>query len=188
MAIQPPSVECVNESGKWPNVYPSAASCSSRRGPKTPAWTRASRESASISSTWSRRSRSTEITGRASSAGASSEPEIEEPPPNGITTASARSAACIDRGDLVLAAGPHDDVREPRRARRGAAGSGRAATCRARGSTRSSGSVETYGPRDRLLSAARKLVRQLRIGDVQLVEARPARRSSGGRRRRWRRR
>ena len=35
------------------------------------------------------------------------------PPPNGMTTASASSAARRTRGDLVLAAGAHDDVGQP---------------------------------------------------------------------------
>ena len=95
VAIQPPSVEWVKLSGKWPSVQPRALSCSSSRGPKAPAWTRARRDVSSIASTRSSRAMSTETTGRCSSAGASRLPEMFEPPPNGITTASASSAAAM---------------------------------------------------------------------------------------------
>src|SRR5918994_108373 len=44
VAIQPPSVECVKLSGKWPQVQPWALSWRSSSGPKTPACTRASRD------------------------------------------------------------------------------------------------------------------------------------------------
>ena len=56
------------------------------------------------------RSRSTEITVRASSRGASRLPEMLVPPPNGITTASASSAARSTAVDRGLVARSHDDV------------------------------------------------------------------------------
>ena len=93
VAIQPPSVEWVKLSGKCPTVQPWAFSCSSRCGPKTPACTRARRDSSSISSSRSRRPRSSETIVRSSAAGASRLPEMFVPPPNGMTTASASSAA-----------------------------------------------------------------------------------------------
>ena len=93
VAIQPPRVEWVKLSGKWPSVQPRAFSCSSRWGPNTPGCTRASRARSSSASTRSMRVRSTEITGRVSAAGASRLPEMFVPPPKGITTASASSAA-----------------------------------------------------------------------------------------------
>jgi hypothetical protein len=93
VAIQPPSVECVKLSGKWPAVQPRALSWRSRSGPNTPACTRASREPSSISRTRSIRDMSTETIVRVSCGGASRLPEMFVPPPNGITTASAAIAA-----------------------------------------------------------------------------------------------
>src|SRR5215217_5578719 len=94
VAIQPPSVECAKLSGKWPQVQPSAPSWRSRSGPKTPASTRASCDVASIDSTRLMRLMSTEITGRGSPASGSRLPEMLEPAPNGMTTASWSRAAC----------------------------------------------------------------------------------------------
>ena len=62
-------------------------------GPRVPAWIRASPDSSSMSSTWSSRPRSSEMTGRSSSAGACRLPEMLLPPPNGISTASAATTA-----------------------------------------------------------------------------------------------
>ena len=92
VAIQPPSVEWVKLSGKWPNVQPFALSCSSRRGPSTPAWTRAERATSSISSTRSILRTSTDITVRVSVSGGSRLSEMFVPPPKGITTASCARA------------------------------------------------------------------------------------------------
>ena len=113
VAIQPPSVECVKLSGKWPQVQPWALSWRSRSGPKTPACTRASCEVASTDSTRFRRPMSIEITGRVSSRSASRLPEMLDPPPNGITTASCLEGGPDDRGDLVLAGGADHDVGHP---------------------------------------------------------------------------
>ncbi|MPN34181.1 hypothetical protein SDC9_181674 [bioreactor metagenome] len=89
VAIQPPSVEWVNESGKCPIVQPRRPSCSSICGPSAPAWIRASPDSSSISSTLVIRPRSTETTVRRSAGIGSRAPTMFEPPPNGISTASA---------------------------------------------------------------------------------------------------
>ena len=98
VATQPPRVEWVKESGKWPMVQPRAPSCSSRSGPSVPAWMRASPDSASMSSTLFSRPRSTESTGRDSSGGGSRLPEMLVPPPNGmITTSSAMARSTIAR-------------------------------------------------------------------------------------------
>ena len=113
VAIQPPSVECVKLSGKWPSVQPRALSCSSSRGPKTPVCTRARRDVSSIASTRSRRAMSTETTGRVSPAGASRLPAMFEPPPNGMTHRVGGERGGHDRLDRRLVAGPHDDVGQP---------------------------------------------------------------------------
>ena len=80
-------------SGKCPHVHPAAFSWRSRSGPKTPACTRASCDVASTSSTRFSLAMSTEITGRVSPGSASRLPEMLDPPPNGITTASFSTAA-----------------------------------------------------------------------------------------------
>ena len=54
------------------------------------------------------------MTGRGSPGSGSSEPEIDDPPPNGITTASWVDRRLQDGLDLLLADRAHDDVREPR--------------------------------------------------------------------------
>ncbi len=81
VAIQPPSVDQMNESGKCPRVQPFALSCSSMSGPRTPAWMRASPDCSSISSTLFIRPRSMLTTWRCSSGSASSEATMFDPPP-----------------------------------------------------------------------------------------------------------
>ena len=92
VAIQPPSVECVKLSGKWPIVQPLPASCSSRSGPSAPAWMRASPASESISRTRFMRPMSSEITMRFSVRSGSRLPPMLLPPPNGMITALAATA------------------------------------------------------------------------------------------------
>ena len=153
VATQPPSVECVKLSGKWPSVQPRALSWVSRSGPKIPACTRASRERGSISSTRSRRPMSTDTTVRGSPAGASRLPEMFVPPPKGITTASASSAA--SRTAVTAASSPGRTTTSgtrpmsPRRWRT------RSRKLLPRACpTRSAGSVETYGAPTAASSAA----------------------------------
>ena len=105
VAIQPPSVEYVKLSGKWPQVQPWAPSWRSRSGPKTPACTRASCDVASTDSTRFRRPMSIEITGRPSSGSAARLPEMLDPPPNGITTASCSRAALTTAATWSSSAG-----------------------------------------------------------------------------------
>ena len=93
VAIQPPRLEWVKESGKCPIVQPRAFSCASREGPSAPAWTRARPEPSSMSSTRSSRPRSTETTARCSPGIGSSDPAMLLPPPNGISTASFATTA-----------------------------------------------------------------------------------------------
>ena len=105
VAIQPPSVEYVKLSGKWPQVQPWAPSWRSRSGPKTPACTRASCDVASTDSTRFRRLMSIEITGRFSPGSAARLPEMLDPPPNGITTASCSRAALTTAATWSSSAG-----------------------------------------------------------------------------------
>ena len=117
VATQPPSVEWVKLSGKWPRVQPRALSCASRSGPSAPAWIRASPDSSSTSSTFVSRPRSRLTTGRVSSSGACRLPAMLLPPPKGMSTASAAMASVDDLLHLGL-------VRRGRRRRR-APGGGR---------------------------------------------------------------
>ena len=93
VAIQPPSVDHTNESGWCPMVQPRAFSWSSMSGPNTPAWTWASPDTSSISSTLLMRPRLTEITWRVSPGSASRAETMFEPPPKGMSTASAATTA-----------------------------------------------------------------------------------------------
>ena len=93
VAIHPPRVEWRKESGWWPMVQPRAPSWSSMSGPRTPACTRARPAASSTSSTRFIRPRSSETIVRSSAAGGVSEPEMFDPPPNGMRTASAATTA-----------------------------------------------------------------------------------------------
>ena len=93
VAIQPPRVDHTNESGWWPMVQPRALSWSSMSGPNTPASMWARPDTSSISSTLFRRPRLSDTTWRVSPGSASRAATMFEPPPKGISTASAATTA-----------------------------------------------------------------------------------------------
>ena len=123
------------------------------------------------------------MTVRVSSRGASRLPEMLVPPPNGITTASASSAALQDLDDRGLVTGPHHDVGHP--AEVAAALADEVAQALA---ARVDDAVErVVGDvllAHRALERGAQVVAQLRLGDVELVEGERPRR--GLRRRRSR--
>ena len=135
VAIQPPSVEWVKLSGKWPNVQPRALSCSSRS--RAEARRPGRGRGATASSISSTRSMPADVDRDDRARLVARRPRgcrrCCVPPPNGISTASASSAARMIALDLVLVCRADDDVGQPAEVAARAGGRGRAGSCRARG-------------------------------------------------------
>ena len=175
VAIQPPSVEWVKLSGKWPMVQPRALSCSSS--------VRAERAGLDAGDAATRRrSRgpgpcrpmSTETTVRSSSAGASRLPEMLVPPPNGMSTASASRAARTIASSSGLAAGADDDVGQATDVA-GAVADEVAQALAARVDDAVQGVGRDMGGADGRLERGAQVGREGRLSDVELVEADRAR-------------